>query len=194
MWESFRSNPVKNIISISLVIASIFALFACNDTNIKSDGNVQSKVPELDLLTAIDQYKTEIVKQHMHAGTDPNKNPIPRGIPFEGAYPLHLAVLKGSSGITKILIDSGADIDIKAKNQDEATPLHWAVFFIKDEMVTLLVELGSSINELDIHGGTPLDSGVFALGLNKGDDGNVNRLKKIIEFLKENGGKSAKDL
>ena len=84
----------------------------------------------------------------MHAGTDPNKNPIPRGIPFEGAYPLHLAVLKGSSGITKILIDSGADIDIKAKNQDEAPPLHWAVFFIKDEMVTLLVELGSSINEL----------------------------------------------
>ena len=47
-WKSFRSKLVKNIIAISLVISSIFALFACNDTNVKSDGNVQSKVPFLN--------------------------------------------------------------------------------------------------------------------------------------------------
>jgi hypothetical protein len=31
----------------------------------------------------------------MQSGTDPNKDPVPVGIPLEGAYPLHLVVVKG---------------------------------------------------------------------------------------------------
>ena len=79
--------------------------------------------PTTDLLTAIDQEKSDAVRQHMDSGTDPNKNPGPVGTPLAGAYPLHLAVVKGNKEIVQILLDNGAQIDIKAKNKDEATPL-----------------------------------------------------------------------
>ena len=66
----------------------------------------------LDLLTAIDKEKSDVVQQHMDLGTDPNKNPGPVGTPLAGAYPLHLAVVKGNKEIVQILLDNGAKIDI----------------------------------------------------------------------------------
>ena len=51
----------------------------------------------LPLLTAIDQEDLALVKRHMAMGTDPNSGPILQGFPFEGAFPLHLAVIKENS-------------------------------------------------------------------------------------------------
>ena len=45
----------------------------------------------------------EIINQHMIDGTNPNSNPIPDGFEDAGAYPLHLAVLKGNVEIIKML-------------------------------------------------------------------------------------------
>ncbi len=95
------------------------------------DSSEKISTPTVDLLTAIDKENITIIKQHIDTGTNINDYPIPDGLPFEGAQPLHLAVLKGNAEIVKILLGNGANIDSVAKNKDKATPLHWAVFFQK---------------------------------------------------------------
>lgn len=152
------------------------------------DGGIDS--PRLDLLTAIDQGKTDIVRQHMQSGTDPNKGHVPVGIPLEGAYPLHLAVVKGDKEIIQILLDNGAKLELKAKNKDEATPLSWAAFFGNKDMVELLVEFGASINAIDANNLTPLDAAYFAWALSESDEEKEN-WRKIMGIIKDNGGVSA---
>ena len=148
----------------------------------------------IDLLTAIDKEKRDVVQQHMDSGTDPNKNPGPVGTPLAGAYPLHLAVVKGNKEIVQILLDNGAKIDIKAKNNDEATPLAWAAFFIQKDIVSLLIESGAAINVLDANHGTPVDAAAFAWRLSHDYQEKAKPLMEILTILKANGGKHADDL
>ena len=117
----------------------------------------------LDLLTAIDKEKSDVVQELLDSGIDPNKDPVPVDIPLEGAYPLHLAVVKGNKEIVRILLNNEADIDLKAKNNDQATPLAWAAFFGQKDMVSLLIESGASINALDANHSTPLRRCCFRL-------------------------------
>ena len=60
-----------------------------------------------------------------------------------------------------MLLNHGAQIDGKAKNKDEATPLHWAAFFGQKDMVSLLINAGAPINILDSNHATPLDAAVY---------------------------------
>ena len=98
------------------VLVLVLPLISCggNSENISTSS--------ADLLTAIDEGDVTIIKQHIDAGTNINDYPIPEGLPFEGAQPLHLAVLKSNAEIVKMLLGNGSQIDIKAKNKDEATP------------------------------------------------------------------------
>jgi ankyrin repeat protein len=148
----------------------------------------------LDLLTAIDQEKSNVVQELLESGIDPNKDPVPVGIPLEGAYPLHLAVVKGNKAIVQILLDNGAQIDLKAKDYNEATPLAWAAFFGQKDMVSLLIEYGAPINVLDANHNTPLDSVVFVWRLSQDDEEKATHFMEIITILKANGGKPAQDL
>ena len=148
----------------------------------------------LDLLAAIDKQKSDVVKQHMDSGTDPNTNPIPVGIPLEGAYPLHLAVTKGNKEVVQILLDNGARIDLKAQNRDEATPLAWAAFFGQKDMVLLLIGSGAPINVLDANLGTPVDAAAFAWRLSHDYEEKAKPLMEILTILKANGGKHADEL
>ena len=138
------------------------------------------KVPEMDLLTAIDKEKIEIINQHMIDGTTPNSNPIPDGFEVAGAYPLHLAVLKGNVEIIKILIDNGADLDKKARNKDEAPPLTWAAWFMKKTAVSILINEGAAVNQLDANESTALDAANYALLLSDKDPG---KKKVFLEIL-----------
>ena len=117
---------------------------------------------------------------------------MPKGL--QGAYPLHLAVVKGNKEIVQILLDNGAQIDLKAKNKDEATPLAWAAFFGQKDMVSLLIESGAPINVLDANHSTPLDAVVFVWKLSQDDEEKAKHLMEIITILKSNGGKHADDL
>ena len=148
----------------------------------------------LDLLTAIDKEKSDVVQQHMDSGTDPNKNPGPVGTPLAGAYPLHLAVVKGNKEIVQILLDNGAQIDIKAKNKDEATPLAWAAFFGQKDVVSLLIEAGAPINAIDANQYTPLDAAGIAWRASQDNAAWAKNLMEIMTILKANGGKHADDL
>lgn len=71
--------------------------------------------------------------------------------------PLHLAVLNGSIGIVQILIDAGADINVRCSGelpgidlggfcQDGRTPLEIATLLRDENMVRLLVSYGANVN------------------------------------------------
>ena len=168
-------------INLSLVVA----LFSCVGTN---------DTPDLDLLTAINQSDIIAVKEHMASGTDPNKSPIPKGIPLEGAYAIHLAVVKGNAEIVKILLNNGSDIEKKAKNNDRGTPLHWAVFFVQPEMLSLLLDSGADVNSTDVHSSTPLDTAAYTQFMHRGNSAILEKISEMQQVIKENGGKLAKDL
>lgn len=148
----------------------------------------------LDLLTAIDREQSDVVQRLLDSGIDPNEAPVPAGIELEGAYPLHLAVVKGNKEIVQILLENGAKIDLKARNKDEAPPLSWAAFFGQKDMVLLLIESGATMNVVDANRLTPLDAADFAWVLSRDDKEKARVYTDIITILKANGGKSARDL
>ena len=150
--------------------------------------------PDIPLLTAINYDLVEVVEQHMAYGTDPNDVFIPPDIPFEGASALHLAVLKSNAPIVQVLLDNGADIEIKAKDVFEATPLIWAAYWGIPEMVRVLLEAGANINAEDANGFTPLDAAsVENPFIAQEDVGTfISGRAEIRELLKEYGGRSGR--
>jgi len=176
---------LKFIPLLLLLAVSVVLLVAC-------DKETQTS----DLLWKINKGQSDGVQRLLDSGIDPNEDPIPLGSRLElvGAYPLHLAVVKGNKEIVQILLDNRAQIDLKATNKDEATPLHWAAFFGQKEMVSLLIESGAPMNELDANHGTPLDAVVFIWKLSQDDEERAKHLMEIITIIKANGGKPAQDL
>ena len=135
------------IVVTSLVLILFLASFACGPTP-----------PALPLLDAIDQENADVVRAHMEIGTDPDRTFIPLGLPFAGASALHLAVLKDNQEIVQLLLDNGADIEIKALDEFKGSPLEWAAFFGIKDMAVFLVESGADINARNAYGTTPLDA------------------------------------
>ena len=74
-----------------LLLSLVLSLgLACSSKRMTTGNNPESlSTPTLDLLTAIDKENISIIKQHIDAGTNINDYPIPEGLPFEGAQPLH---------------------------------------------------------------------------------------------------------
>ena len=135
------------IIVTSLFLVVLLTTFACGPTP-----------PALPLLDAIDQDNADVVRTHMEIGTDPDKSFVPPGIPFAGASALHVAVLKDNREIVQLLLDNGADIDIKALDEFKGSPLEWAAFFGIKDMAVFLVESGADINARNAYGTMPLDA------------------------------------
>ena len=173
---------MRHFIGLTFVFVSLAMLvISCGGGNSSSnvgddvgDKVVEIKPPKSPLLSAIDQDKANLVQQHMNAGTDPNEYKSAMGFVVvhlqqwgaEGTYPLQLAVLKNNQEIVKLLLDNGANIDIKTKkvttrggtsNEVGFTSLHWAAYFCMKDMVSFLIQSGASINELDANNATPLD-------------------------------------
>ena len=172
------------VIRLLLLTAALTLAVACS----------VEKTQTFDLLKAIDKEQSDVVQRLLDSGIDPNENPSPVDTPLEGAYPLHVAVVKGNEEIVRILLDNGAKIGIKAKNTDEATPLAWAAFFGQRDMVSLLIESGAPINALDANHSTPLDAAAFVWRLSHDNEVKAKPLMEIITILKANGGKTADDL
>lgn len=151
--------------------------------------------PSVNLLEAIDQENAGLVRDHMEFGTDPDVTFIPQGLPFAGASALHLAVLKDNEEIVVLLLDNGANIDIKARETFQGSPLDWAAFWGIRDMAVLLVEKGADINSKTIVNSTPLDAA-------KADNpfvpvGQFERFLENREFIYDhlaaNGGKSGSE-
>ena len=68
---------------------------------------------------------------------------------------LHNAAAEGDAEHVKRLLNIGADVDAKLK--DDRTPLHWAVSFGNAAVVKLLLEGGADVEARDKYGKTPHD-------------------------------------
>ena len=157
----------------ALILVVLLALSACG-----------SGVPCTPLLDAINEGDLDIVREHMESGTDPNRFFVWTGSDYAGASALHLAVSLGNKEITEFLLENGADIDIKAREQYEGTPLHWAAYLGQKEMVEFLVKAGADINAPDINGYTPLDA------VASNPDLDPKTVTEISDYLRENGART----
>jgi ankyrin repeat protein len=68
--------------------------------------------------------------------------------------PLHLAVRDGHQDIARLLIDSGAYVDVRDHN--DYTPLHNAAWNGNLDMVKFLLDAGADINAVNYSGDTVL--------------------------------------
>ena len=161
-----------------LLLVGMLLLGACKEENQSSD-----------LLTAVDEGQSDVVQELLDSGIDPNKDAS-----SDGAYPLHLASLKGNKEIVQILLDNEAKIDLRATNKDKATPLAWAAFLGQKDVVSLLIEAGAPINAIDANQYTPLDAAGIAWRANQDDEEKAKKLMEIMTILKDNGGKHADEL
>ena len=183
----------RALFRILLIATSLTLLVGCGSSKTdeySASSTSTASAPKIDLLKAIWEDKTDIVRQHMAYGTDPNANPVQDG-DLEGAYPLHLAAVKSPESI-QVLIDHGGTLDLRAANKDKATPLHWAAFFVQLESVKTLIQAGAPINVLDANEGTPLDSANFIWLISESDTRRI--AEPVIEFIKGRGGKTGAEL
>jgi hypothetical protein len=56
--------------------------------------------------------------------------------------PLHIALLADQDKVLELLLQSGANINVRADDVNGAAPLHWAAFFTNYAMVALPVAAG----------------------------------------------------
>ncbi len=115
---------------------------------------------------------------------------------WNGAGALHIAVISPTNAesimkyktIVELLLSGGANIEIKARNPDESTPLGWAAYFGKLEMVEFLVARDANINGADKNGYTPLDGALASPFMGS----ELNR-SAIVSFLRNKGAKTKSD-
>jgi ankyrin repeat protein len=92
----------------------------------------------------IDEVRTLILQ-----GVDVNSRDV-----FGDNTGLHWAASLGLAEMARLLIDNGADLDIR--NHDGNTPLHWAAGEGQKELVVILIAHGADVNARGKGGWTPL--------------------------------------
>ena len=179
---------------ISLPLIAVLLMLGCQDT--------QPQPPAVDIWLASAQGNLGAIRQHLAAGTDVNAQE-----PYNGGTPLMLAALTGQTSVAEMLIENGAELDMK--NNDGATALLIAAFFGHPETLRLLIGKGADVNVRNNEGQTPLDTvagpwspelkGIYsaiadALKMEV-DLERVKTMRPVVaEILREHGGKTADDL
>jgi len=142
------------------------------------------KAPDISIHKAANKGDIETVKQYLDAGMDVNAK-------YKGRTLLHAAAGRGREVIVELLIDNGANVNVK--DALAATPLHEAANIGDNELVELLIAKGADVNANDIYGSTPLHKAahrgrkaVVTLFISKGADVNaINRESRTALDLAE---------
>ncbi|WP_237980245.1 ankyrin repeat domain-containing protein [Bacillus thuringiensis] len=104
---------------------------------------------------------------------------------------LHLAAYFGQKELASFLLESGADIHSRAKNENENTPLQAAIANKQSELVAFLIEKGSDVNVIQSGGWT----GLHEAALLGNEEIIVLLLKNgANKTIKKNDGKTAYDI
>ncbi len=133
---------MRIITPISLVLALLIPMPVC--------GQDEQPTPSMSLHLAVLQGNTEVVRQHIEAGTDLNEKDA------WGSTPLIIAATFGKTEVARALIEAGADLNLT--NNDGATALHAAAFLCRPEIVEALVDGGSNKYVRNNFGSTALES------------------------------------
>ena len=178
-WWCFTYNQ-----DAGLSIASVELLPPAPAGVAKQPTSKPPQVPMMDIWTAAAQGNVEAVKRHLAAGAEIDGAFVAPGIPASGATPLHLAVLFDQREIAQFLIESGANLNVRAKDKHGGTPLHWAAALGRVEMARRLIQADADVNAKDNNGFTPVDATNY--------DRKSRRKAKleIADLLRKRGGKS----
>jgi ankyrin repeat protein len=159
------------LILLTVVLVSLLVVATgCSDRN-----------PAASVWDATAQGDLKLVKRYLDAGADVNQTLQVRVAGYGGTL-LHIAALADQKEIGKLLLDRGANIEAKATDANEGTPLHWAAFAGRRAFCEFLVQAGADVNSRDVNGYTPLDA---ALGMSH---------LAVAEFLRLKGGKTRAEL
>lgn len=140
--------------------------------------------PKFDLHTAIYVKNINAIKQHIEYGSDLNKPE-----PMFGSTPLMSASAMGQLQVAQMLVEAGADVNLK--NKDGSTALQIAIVFDKTEIAEFLIDAGSELNGKNNDGSTPLHTAAFFCRLDI-----VKQLLKngADKTIKNNYGDTAKEV
>lgn len=152
-----RINSFKTVLTFSFLI--IMLTSSCGQssksTNTKLDPGTKVEAvvdkPKTNIQAAVVSGNLEVVRKHIAAGTDINEKDA-----MSGSTPLISAASFGKNDIAKVLIDAGADLNLR--NNDGATALHVAAFFARVEIVQLLIDAGGDKTIKNNFGATPRES------------------------------------
>jgi outer membrane protein assembly factor BamB len=174
---------------------------AARSDPVDSSSRTTAKTPSIDIWKATVEGDVETVKQHIAAGTDLNgKEPI------GGSTALNIAAIFGETEIAKVLIDAGADLEIKTNEQ--ATPLFNAAFFCHPDIVEALLDRGADLSATNKDGLTiqqvmesewsPTLSGIYhaifqALGIERDLDEIKRSRPEIAQLLSQHSPEETKD-
>ena len=109
------------------------------------------RLPALDVFEAASLDRAEAVAALVAA--DPS---LASAWSVDGFTALHFAAFFGGGGAALILLDAGADPNLRSRNHFEVMPIHSAVAGRHDDVVVALLDAGADPNARQRHGWTPL--------------------------------------
>lgn len=141
---------VLKVATLAVFVAGFFTITATGGKELPLD-EPTGKDQTIGLHEAVVTGDIEAVKQHIKNGSDLNIKE-----PSGGSSPLITASLFGRTEIARLLIDAGADINLK--NNDGSTALHTAAFFCRKDIVEMLLANGADKSIRNNAGSTALES------------------------------------
>jgi uncharacterized protein len=148
------NNSIKVIITITF-FAVLSVMTSCNEkkeaTSEATPSQTKVEPPKINIHTAVMTDNTEVLKQHIAAGSNLNEKD-----PMGGSSPLISVTLFGKTAMAKMLIDAGADLNLQ--NNDGSTALITAAFFCRPEIVKMLLEKGADKTIKNKYGQTAYES------------------------------------
>jgi ankyrin repeat protein len=88
-----------------------------------------------------------------HLKADPE---IAKRVHKIGWTPLHFAAYAGNLETARLLLDQGADLEARAKNKFESTPLQAAALCAQADMIEFLIQRGANVKVKQVEGTTAL--------------------------------------
>ena len=138
-----KTNRSKHFQTTSIIrvafLAMVLMLTSCKENKVSAQDKTNKKVeiPKMDIHTAVLEGNTDVIKQHIKAGSNINEKDS-----FGGSSPLISAALFGKTEIVQLLVDAGADLNIQ--NNDGSTALITAAFFCRPQIVEILLKNGAN--------------------------------------------------